>query len=975
MKFFNKIFSKKGGQAIAEYVLVLLIVSAAAAAINTTYHSSENLIKELSQNIRNKNVANEKNSFYVPPNALLYNTWGTEAVEDNPLIASGDKKTISTSPNSIVEPDQSNQNENFVMKGKHNPIAYFITNQPSTWDTLSVYDYSYDLDGGDASKLKRFWKFEKISNVNSVDDNKNLECSHVKNCSPGSSGIWDTRSTTNATYKNFTALGGKNTLTYPSKRDAELLSQGYCYGTVHQCLPTNLSNGNYSIHLIVIDEDQNEAPEAIQTITVKSQRLKLQYVYEYGEEKIVGKKVVKDDGIKEVKLIDHQYALVTDLYGVKHPVIEMNMVRTSSNKTYEVKTEQKIKTCQVLVDPDTGEEKGERTNCKIETVEQTKEVQGGGSAGFDKDEGNLWKEEKMIANDWIFYIYDKRSLFNKKFLGNNNENNLNLTKATGDLDGKVTGGQYTNGQGLSSSKYNSLRGLTQPAADEIVWSENKRSNSNMTLNNSSIDAKNLGTNFQTSQMSLYSSSPYYPYEDKNSNLANRVIGVNNTNYNGNSSVGTNSYADTSGTQDFFDHISVKKDHNAISSIAYERKCIKNCNSQNFTAVNKTPDVDIIQLESSYYLLSQQPQTKNVEQEFSDLIYRDNTPDFSDGSSMYLLRTNIEQATSHDNNFSPDFVSIRLSLNDFYGYNPGANMDTVKLSGTNATNAKTAFDAQITGEAAKANRYPTNNNYGDGVGCNECTEPNFNYDGKMQWTEYRMVEGDTGSLNESFECSIGDDTSTVYYPTFSISEKMDARTRQYNWVEHASFDWVYEYSGSGNGSALKATNGSKGNKTYKIRRANWHTIGRTLPEITMGKYNDPYVLATANNNPYASAPTDNRILKPTDPIRFNANMNDKSIVTASDGKGVGEGAGKDGSGREDFWNILRGSISETRTDSTTATKDIDCPCGGSKWKTKTCTVKTTLTVSYTGLGDAISQVKTNHSSNTKTHGKCDSCKTE
>ena len=164
MKFFNKIIKQKTGQAIMEYVLVLLVISAAAAAINTTYGSTENLIEQLATNIRQTNVTSSTS--YVPPNAFIENTWGVTPLDGSPLFKQEGSTGMITDSGAINDPGADNLTppEERELKGKHLPVAYFTANQPSTFDILTIYDYSYDFDTDSDINLKKFWKIRMFQN-------------------------------------------------------------------------------------------------------------------------------------------------------------------------------------------------------------------------------------------------------------------------------------------------------------------------------------------------------------------------------------------------------------------------------------------------------------------------------------------------------------------------------------------------------------------------------------------------------------------------------------------------------------------------------------------------------------------------------------------------------------------------------------------------------------------------------------------
>ena len=1014
MNIFKKIINNKTGQAITEYVLVLLIVSAAAAAINTTYESTTNLISSLAKNINETNVQGDGSggagaATFVPPNAFTENTWGVIPL-DAPELRASSGNSITTNSSTIDTVGSSNldydNGEDKKAKGKFVPVAYFMANQPATWDTLTVYDYSYDLDEGSDTALKKFWKIEKTGNLAGNEDLKYValtpNCNLVDTCRlDNADSRWNTGGTEKTVFTQFTDLGGKNSMAYSNSRDNQLFEDGFCFGSAQQCLPRHLSNGYYKISLIVIDKDHNESALVEQNITIKPEGFQVSYKYEYGNTQVISKTPIDDsDGEEKRELVDHQYGLVTDLYGVKHPVIEMNMIRKYSTKRYIIKTRQERILCAISIDTNTGQEVAKEC-FDAEWIYSEKEIADGGNAGFDTEgddvSGNLWEKEKLVDNDWVFYIYDKRSLFNKRFVGDNG-------KAI-DLELKNDKGEFTSSGGAtyidSMSKfdeYNSLDGRNDTSEESHDW---QNSNTALKSNFSSHkDPKNDTYIDGFDQLTIYYNSKVYPSADVNNSGA-KIQGTNNTSYTGRdafddgpntpsgnsptTTVKKNAFASTSYI-DFADHT----DHPAYIAPAYERSCIKNCNNEEFEAIKESPEVSIMQLQSTYALLDDKmnnnEKTKKLVEPFDEAIYRNEKDDFSDGSTMYQLRTDLsgrdengdKYITESDNDYDPEFISIRLSLNDFYGYNPGANMDTVK----NATSEmKTAFQEQMS-DTTKGLAYPTNYDYkayknNKNVGCNECTEPNFNVDGKMAQTEYRIVEGEVspgGSHSSGSSC-----TATAYYPDVSMSEYMDARTRQYNWLEHAAFDWVYEYSGSGDGSAQKATSGARGNKTIKIRIAHWHTLGRSLKETTMGRYTDPYTTATKSNKPYAAVDmrgiNSDINITTMNPDRFLDSMNPKSIFTSSDGQATNDDGDKDdGSGRRDMWRILSGSISTSDKDSDSCSYPKDCDCCSSTYHASAW-AKTTITIKYNGLGEEEVSYDLDEGGSSWTTGSCCSCPKE
>ena len=263
MNIFKKIFKNKTGQAITEYVLVLLIISAAAAAINTTYESTTDLIGSLAKNINETNVQGNGGgsgaATFVPPNAFTENTWGVTPL-DAPELRASSGNSIETNSGTIDAVGSSNldydNEEEREVKGKFLPVAYFMANQPSTWDTLTVYDYSYDLDEGSDTALKKFWKIEKTGNLKGADTqnvDNNLTCGLVDSCRKEgtAAAIWNTGNTETTLFTGYTTPGdnltGVNHLEYANSKDKELFEQGFCFGTAAQCLPRHLSNGYYKI--------------------------------------------------------------------------------------------------------------------------------------------------------------------------------------------------------------------------------------------------------------------------------------------------------------------------------------------------------------------------------------------------------------------------------------------------------------------------------------------------------------------------------------------------------------------------------------------------------------------------------------------------------------------------------------------------------------------------------------------------------
>lgn len=997
-----------------EYAIVLLVISAAAAAINTAYGSSEDLIERLAHNIRNTNITSE--TTYVPPNSIQSNTWGVIPMDGSPLIHDGEDTKISTNPSSINPMPEWDPDEERV-KGKHLPVAYFMANQPSTFDILTVYDYSYDLDETDSGQLKRFWKMEKTGNLTGADadyDNSDLTCDMVENCSRTRANswegfpayVWNTKGFENGRYTGWHSTNGKSNFENSTERDEEILAENYCYGTASECLPKHLSNGYYTISLIVIDQDQNETDVYQQSITIRSEGLKYGYVYEYTDPIVVSRVEMPYEGDEEIKLVDHQFGTVTDLYGVKHPVIEMNMLRSSRLKRYKVTTSQF--SCQrlVIIETDTGKTVPINTNPKcinsndntgVEIRSETI-VDGTGSATSTdgSTEGNLWLEEKMQKNKWTIYVYDKRSLFNKRFIGkpsNTTLSDLTTTTTNGTTKTNASGGHtyISNPDNFQDSDFNSLRGNTMISdsnQNELIWTTTAGNTPTTKRSNLTTLTENTGS---TTQMHIDINNSMYPTADKTpaTRTQNGVKGYNNTGYTSDS-VPNNKEAAGRGV-DFEDH----ETHPAMSNVVYYRKCIKGCENTAFLPLNDNdlPDVDIVQVQSNYLLTDDisttnatptgnAVKTTTISEPFSDTIYRDTNPDFSDDSRMYQLRT-LTRGVSNptENNLEPDFISVRLSLNDYYGYNPGANLNDAKLNGVAVGDDIKSYYLSTPNindtdhEPYVITNHDFNNN---GLGCNECTEPNFNTDGKVQWTEYRTVDG---SVSPTETYTHGRCGTTFSYPSHSYSIDMDARTRQYNFVEHAAFDWVYEYSGEGDGSARKATDGTAGNRTLKIRRAHWHTLGRKLDQITMGRYTDPYTVATRNNNPYKNAPTSSNFSSATKDIRFLQTNNagdGKDIITASDTQTISSVGHSDSSGRSDYWRVLKGSASDSTSTGWMSSCTIygSCSCGGSRGTDYYVKTTTKIKLSYTGLDPEVVTYELDYDTDSDSWNNCSECpKTE
>lgn len=914
-----------------EFTLILCICAMAAGAINSTKASVEDLMVELGTNIANHGTIHEDEdgniytSMTLPEIKDIGDVWGITPTPSD----IGKFGAIEYNATSIEKP----ADKTVGIGGKFTPVAQFLASTGSTYDLTIYYDTSYDPDGGSSAWLDRYWLVQRVETAPSE-----ISCGQNPLCQ-GTSGsnVFENGDITNTYHPNQFSLSKTQNLGGTIITDPESQFYGYCHGVASECIPKNYANGTYRITLVVQDLDGNtSSPKSIE-FEIETKHDYYGYIEEVVDTYNEIYNQENDESQKYVALVDHDFGLIEDLYGVEHVVIRKNMLRTSVPSTWSIKTTSEICKYLVLYDGKTGEEISRETepvSCWTQTV-TTDDFESSGDAGFDTEntdedeKGNLWESAYLENNSWKFYIYDKRSLYYKGLLPATQHKTDAISpilSASTDSDTKYN--SITNNTGADIG--GDFKGVWKVSgAKSEITDANGNKYSAITGNRNLCTTADLGGSNYTpvanpkgcaeGQVYMYD---YQDHPSDNLDVINKAkisayvkgVGLNNEGPNPN----TSSEAQTNG-KDMNLHVSSP---NWISDI-YLRTCVGSaCTSttrwKSHVSHGTLEDDVVLQVESNYKYYrykdydanNPDPKLLNIKKEYKtdtdeawDLPYRNDVPDFNDGSEMYQLRQNAKKTNKYlgtgngqENNLDPEFISVRLSLADGKNYNPG-------------------FDAY------------TNQPYdGSGRGCAECTEPNYNEDVKIQWTEVREItvkgQAANGQHVDEVSCSVSDGGTCNFTFNHHWSDqtfKRNARTRQMNIVEHLAFDWVYEYSGSGNN--VNTYN------TYKIKRAHWHTMGRTAQTIKSGLPDDPYTLATDSNGGGA---------------RQTASNNPKRLFTDTDKSNLPANNTVDGISNPEYWKILRGTISHTISSGTTqshthyktCSRTRTCSCGGGGTCTKT-----------------------------------------
>lgn len=964
--FKNNFLKKKIGQGLVEFCLIFCIVAIASGAIAATEGSFKDMMITLGNNIADNGVFEENEdggvnlTMSLPTIKGIDDVWGIKKAPTE-TTKFGD---ITYNPDHITFlPDDDPTGTG----GLYAPIAQFEVVAGSTYDQTIYYDLSYDPDGGDSSWLHRYWLLERLTKKETP---ATLTCDSHNTCVGASNNaVFDVQDSTNietsSIHTNQFSFAKTNGI---SSSGGEIISDSshpyyqYCLGTAEECLPKHYANGIYRIKLVVKDRDNKYSAVRSVQFEVKTKNDYKSYV-ELVVSSVSDYESEGNDDDKYVALVDHEFGLVKDLYGVEHVVIQNNMLRTSVSSSWKITTTSRICRYETVIDGITGKEKYRSTEpmkdsqgrdvCWVQTTE-VDNMEGLGDAGFsseEDDEGNIWTQEKLEKNKWKFYIYDKRSLYYKKLFGNKPEQENDVaTSPTLDVDLRT------------ETEYNSL---SNNQGAEGVWAVKnyradfttmpRKTQSGVEDYNHNYDGgRNLCPSGQINgSYNVYLSNCaegktfMYDFDDHpNDNLLEYNIPykfpatVELLGFNNDPASATNREPSTTEGTYMKDHTIYEK----VSSDYYTTTCAGlNCALKWQANTGTVEDEELVlQIQSNYnyfythigsidknHKIDGQYSVENLEEESYEAVYRDASPDYNDGSLMYQIRQNAKgtnkrklwdrgtkTSPGEENNFDPEFTSVRLSLadNSSAGYNPGWNA------------------------------YSNKPYSGDGHGCAECTEPNYNTDVKMRWTEVRNISipanGSPTIPEEEFECSYGDypyGTMTYYFDFPGYETTRNARTRQMNLVEHVAFDWIYEYSG--NGRVLSTP------QTHKVKRAHWHTMGRTNETILSGRYNDPYEKNTE-----------------TDDKRYKTTNNPKRLFTVSDFENLPTGTIRDGVSDPEYWQILNGSISitldaggeqESHTDTRFREKENSCDyCSYTQRKDHWLEGTVSLNIRWFGMSEII-----------------------
>lgn len=949
----NKL-KKKLGQGMVEFALIFCIVAIASGAIASTEGSFRKLMNDLGQNIADQSVWSKADDgslqleMTVPQISTLEEAWGIKTAPTE----TGKLGTIQYEPSDlIILPEEDDTGKG----GFFSPIAQFQVAAGSAYDEVLYYDTSYDPDGGEAGWLMRYWLLKRLTEYDTP-----IECQDNSMCAGKET--YERFETGNTSIETSSIHTQQFSFHNAERKGGEIIKEDdvaykhYCLGTAQECLPKYYANGKYSISLLVKDRDGQFSSEKTVTFEVKT---KADY-YSYVDEVVSmsTKFQSQEDNTDEyVSLVDHEFGLITDLYGVEHVVIQNNMLRTSVSSTWTVVTTAEVCKFKTLHSGKTGEMIWKDENpieCWTKTSER-EDAEGMDAAGFSPGEGNMWTQEKMEANDWKFYVYDKRSLYYKGlFSGFNSETvkspELNYANLKTDskynslvtlngADGVWKVSSYTANfksmpQNSNSRKdedetytYSGIRNLctaSEVASEAIGGYDSRKS--------SCAEGKTYMFNYLTDHPQDHLPDTPYPRVGKDVS----ILGWNNDGAK-TSNPDTGSDAAKTGNDMEKHTVSTHGASSYAKATCVGTSCMTKWDygngalEDNSLVLQAVSNYDFFYIKDTPDKINGKYRIGDNEDKSTEEAYRDSKPDFNDGSLMYQLRQNAkgtnkrknqavedDRGNNFENDYKPEFVSVRLSLadNSPNSYNPGYN--------------------------AYSNKPFT----GDGQGCSECTEPNYNEDVQIQWTEVRSfkIPGNTGSTSGS--CN-GNDISYNHKFSTHTSLKRNARTRQMNIVEHFAFDWVYEYSGSGR-------NQSPSN-TYKIKRAHWHTMGRTEDTILSGKKEDPYTKMEFDGN--------------TENNRYLSSMNPKRVFTETNGSNLPANGNKDMISDPEYWKILTGKISITldsdeamgtiqHTHTTSCTiRASGCKCGsnsctGSKSRQHYYYGKVDIKIDWVGMSEIV-----------------------
>lgn len=163
------------------------------------------------------------------------------------------------------------------------------------------------------------------------------------------------------------------------------------------------NEGTYTISLTVKDNDDLIDTYTLKVTVVNRENFtKLIYDHKNESRTVLNESAVRNDGASVTRILDHIYGERTDLYGVKHVVIEKNYYETVQNKVKDITYKVVVPILEVTYDGQGREISREpyMIDGERQYVEQTETKIVPQPADFKTE----WKN-----NNWTYHVYNEKS--------------------------------------------------------------------------------------------------------------------------------------------------------------------------------------------------------------------------------------------------------------------------------------------------------------------------------------------------------------------------------------------------------------------------------------------------------------------------------------------------------------------------------------------------------------------------------------